>query len=437
MSTRSLTCVLALFLSLSVTEGIWGTSVGDAVPAFSLTGLDGKVYKPEDFKGKVLVLFFIGHNCPVCVGEAPGVEQNVRQAYEEEDLQLLGLDMWNGSTAQLQSFQSTTRVTFPLLQMAGTGTDFGISTQPVVDAAMVVDQDGLIAHIGGFTIFKRAATLNAISNLLTPPAPLIRSNVTSLNFGSELQAGETKTLTFEIRNDGNSDLVISGIDTDLGVLTFSSTELTLEPGASARFDANLSPTQGGSLSGSLSILSNDEASGPLQIPIRDLTVISLPGAITIATTQIDFGDTEIRRAGTRTITIDNTGEGPLLISEISADISGLAIDQQTLEIAAGLSANVTVTVTPDSEGNFSGTITFKTNDPENETLTVSVTGTAIVIPADSRTDFNSDGQVNLADFIAFVRAFNSDDALYDLNENSRVDFSDFIIFVQSFGRPVQ
>jgi hypothetical protein len=319
--------------------------------------------------------------------------------------------MWNGSTAQLQSFQSTTRVTFPLLQMAGTGTNFGISTQPVVDAAMVVDQDGIIIHIGGFTIFKRTATLNAISDLLTPPAPQIGSNVASLNFGSELQVGETKTLTFEIRNDGNSDLVISGIDTDLGVLTFSSTELTLEPGASARIDASLSPTQGGSLSGSLSILSNDEASGPLQIPIRDLTVISLPGAITIANTQIDFGDTEIRRAGTRTLTIDNTGEGPLQISEISADISGLSMDPQTREIAAGQSADLTVTMTPGSEGNFSGTVTFKSNDPDNESLTVAVTGTEVVIPADSRTDFNRDGQVNLADFIAFVRAFNSDEAL--------------------------
>jgi peroxiredoxin len=99
MSIRALTYVLALFLRLTVTGGVWGMSVGDAVPGFSLTGLDGKVYKPEDFKGKVLVLFFIGHNCPVCVGEAPSVEQSVRQVYEEDDLQILG---WTcGTAAQL------------------------------------------------------------------------------------------------------------------------------------------------------------------------------------------------------------------------------------------------------------------------------------------------------------------------------------------------
>jgi hypothetical protein len=36
--------------------------VDDAVPTFSLTGLDGKTYASATYKGSVLVLYYLGHN---------------------------------------------------------------------------------------------------------------------------------------------------------------------------------------------------------------------------------------------------------------------------------------------------------------------------------------------------------------------------------------
>ena len=37
-------------------------NVGDAVPSFSLTGLDDKTYASATYKGRVLVLYYLGHN---------------------------------------------------------------------------------------------------------------------------------------------------------------------------------------------------------------------------------------------------------------------------------------------------------------------------------------------------------------------------------------
>lgn len=37
-------------------------NVGDAVPAFSLRGLDGKTYAPANYEGSVLALYYLGHN---------------------------------------------------------------------------------------------------------------------------------------------------------------------------------------------------------------------------------------------------------------------------------------------------------------------------------------------------------------------------------------
>ncbi len=57
----------------------------------------------------------------------------------------------------------------------------------------------------------------------------------------------------------------------------------------------------------------------------------------------------------------------------------------------------------------------------------------------SPVDFNGDGEVNFADFIAFARGFGKTDqdadfdVRLDLNNNGEVDFQDFVLFARQFG----
>lgn len=50
-------------------------------------------------------------------------------------------------------------------------------------------------------------------------------------------------------------------------------------------------------------------------------------------------------------------------------------------------------------------------------------------------DFNSDGAVNFADFIAFAGAFGTENPIFDLDGTGFVDFRDFLIFAYYFGLP--
>ena len=50
-------------------------------------------------------------------------------------------------------------------------------------------------------------------------------------------------------------------------------------------------------------------------------------------------------------------------------------------------------------------------------------------------DFNGDGAVNFADFIAFAGAFGTERPEFDLDGTGRVDFGDFLIFAAHFGLP--
>ncbi len=50
-------------------------------------------------------------------------------------------------------------------------------------------------------------------------------------------------------------------------------------------------------------------------------------------------------------------------------------------------------------------------------------------------DFDNDGAVNFADFIAFAGAFGTESPKYDLDGTGLVDFQDFLIFAAHFGLP--
>ncbi len=61
--SRITTCVLFLLvLGLYPFVPAQAQGVDDAVPTFSLTGLDGKTYASATYKGSVLVLYYLGHN---------------------------------------------------------------------------------------------------------------------------------------------------------------------------------------------------------------------------------------------------------------------------------------------------------------------------------------------------------------------------------------
>ncbi len=84
-------------------------------PDFSLKALDDTDISLADYKDKVLVIFFFGHNCPPCVAVGPTIEDELNQEFRtNEDFEIIGIDVWDGSNAQVQRFQETTTASFPL-----------------------------------------------------------------------------------------------------------------------------------------------------------------------------------------------------------------------------------------------------------------------------------------------------------------------------------
>jgi len=69
--------------------------IGQTAPSFTLTGLDGKTYSLEQFRGKFVVIHFATTWCPFCNAEAPNLEQ-LYKAYKPQDVQVFIIDVKEG-----------------------------------------------------------------------------------------------------------------------------------------------------------------------------------------------------------------------------------------------------------------------------------------------------------------------------------------------------
>lgn len=258
-------------------------------------------------------------------------------------VQMLGVDLWNGSSSQLGAFQRITGVDFPLLQRAGTG---GIPWGLGVENIVVVDQEGVVYDI--IDVAERSRVNAAVDFLLTPvPAPVSRLNRTSLDFGGAGLVGTDIPLTFSIENTGDANLEVTGITSDQPDIRFDATAFTVNPGDQREVTVTLSPSAAGTISGEVTVTTNDQT---WTLPVGLITVEQPLPAIALAESTLDFGSIEVGRSSTRLIQIQNEGPGSLSVTDIRADIPGVSFSTQTITVAGGESASVTILISADTEG---------------------------------------------------------------------------------------
>lgn len=80
---------------------------GKEIPRFNFSDINGKVYTPENTKGKIVLFkcWFIG--CVACVKEMPALNELVRQYKDRDDILFISLAM--DGKKELQKFLSATK----------------------------------------------------------------------------------------------------------------------------------------------------------------------------------------------------------------------------------------------------------------------------------------------------------------------------------------
>ena len=265
--------------------------------------------------------------------------------------------------------------------------------------------------------------------------PVLDVEKTVVDFGT-VEVAQTVQQTVTIKNTGTGPLEITDIESDVSGLTFEPSMFTLAPDSSTTVTIAFSNPAEGEFSGSISILSNDPNHAKHTVSVSVIVQAPRVPVLVVGEPAIDFGSIDAEKTAQQTFTITNTGTAPLEVTGIESDVSGLTFEPSMFTLEPDSSATITITFPKPMEGEFSGSISILSNDPDRAKHTLSISGVVQPLSVEAKSDFDGNGIINFADFLLFVSAFGSSDAQYDIDGNGSVDFPDFLMFVQVFGKTV-
>jgi hypothetical protein len=225
------------------------------------------------------------------------------------------------------------------------------------------------------TNWQESTTAYGDGDLGTPGIPNFSSDIhlelTALDFDTVF-VNESGTLDLTITNNGNVQLQIDSLYTSSDLFTLSIDNSLIE--TSAILSITYTPVEFGPDTGTAYIKSNDPDEGFVQISLSGFGYYLSPN-IELSANSINFGGVMDGLTGTQLLHVYNTGDAALELDTMyCTDNFTVAPSNGTVNI--GDTLTLEVTFAPDDETSFAGTMTIVAgNDPDEDTLTVSLSGT--------------------------------------------------------------
>ena len=209
----------------------------------------------------------------------------------------------------------------------------------------------------------------------------IEISPSSLSFGN-VAVGQSTTKTVTLTNTGTEALSVSGISVAGAGFTASGPHLpiSLPAGQSTSISAVFKPTAGKADSGTITITSN-AASSPSLVALSGTgttgTTPTTPAALTATPNTITFGSVAVGSEATQTIHLENTGGEAAAISKLTISGAGVSVSGMAapMTLAAGQTANLTVTYKPTAAGTLAGKVSIASN-ASDPSISIGVSATA-------------------------------------------------------------
>lgn len=222
-------------------------------------------------------------------------------------------------------------------------------------------------------------------------APVISLSSIALSF-SNVSVESSGALTVTVSNTGTAALMVTSMsraDADSAQFTVSPTSFTINAGDSVKVTVTFAPTSTGPKSAMLSIAHNAIGS---PATVR-LSGVGLKPSVAYRPDRLSFGNVAMGAAVERPITLYNLGNDTLRVEALKVALSTGSGKEFTVTasrpnpiIAPGDSQIVAVSFRPSIPGDLTGSLTASSNDPNNRTLSISVSG--VGVPLALSVDFN-------------------------------------------------
>jgi len=207
-----------------------------------------------------------------------------------------------------------------------------------------------------------------------------------LDFGDvALDESISENFAFSNSSDDPEAVLIVSVSVEGDGYSLSTGTLSVAPGESGSFDITFSAADvandNGSYPGSMTIRTND--------PENLLTIIALaavittgldPAAFDLSADAIEFGVQALYIDASETFTITNAGGADLEVTLVLAGDDVFTLFSEAETLGEGESADIEVVFTPGESIDYSATITIATNDADNPSATVALSGTGEEAP---------------------------------------------------------
>lgn len=162
-------------------QTVYAQKVGDTAPDFTLNTIDNSTFQLSQHTGTVVMILFFGYSCPHCLAGGPSVQSDIVSMFSgNPDFLAIGVDAWDGTKTQVESFRTNTGLKIDMCLMGSSiETLYGLTGW---DRIVIVGKDGNIAFKGdqyaSQTIDPAKAAIEAALNV---SSKMDSSSTTAIN----------------------------------------------------------------------------------------------------------------------------------------------------------------------------------------------------------------------------------------------------------------
>jgi len=291
-----------------------------------------------------------------------------------------------GSTAtQTVSVTNTGTATVNISGATITGAGFtmvsgsGATSVPVGQSASVQVQFAPTSdtnYAGTLTVTSNASNSTLTISLSgTGTEAIVALSPASLNF-NDVPVGQTSSQNVTITNNGNSNLTFTSATISGTGFTMSGLNPlpTIAGGQSATFSVQFTPTSTAGATGNV-VLRDNAGNSPQTLTMTG-SAIAAGSTLTPNPGSVNFGNVVVGSSSPQTITLSNTGNSTITISQVTTTGSGFSASGISAgqTIAAGGTASLTTAFAPTATGTVSGNISI-TSTATDATISIPLSGT--------------------------------------------------------------
>jgi hypothetical protein len=203
----------------------------------------------------------------------------------------------------------------------------------------------------------------------------LTANPASASFGNVVM-GNNNSQTINLTNSGTAAVSISQANvsgTGFSITGMFGMPMTINAGNSTTFNAVFTPSANGSVTGSVSLVSN-AANSPLAIALSG-TGVAATYLLSANPTSLSFNNVNDGSGSTLNVTLTNTGNSNVTISAATASGAGFsATGVAGTTLSPNQTATLTVTFAPSTAGAVSGSVAVASNATNSPTIAMSGTG---------------------------------------------------------------